>query len=72
VKAPWDCQDLLYPPPHPAFLEMHYFTSISKAIKGSRDDHKLDDDNDGDDDDDEEEEEEEEEEELFNPAEMRN
>jgi len=44
VKAPWDRQDLLHPPPHPAFLEMHYFTSISKAMKGGGDDCELDDD----------------------------
>ncbi|KIM72616.1 hypothetical protein PILCRDRAFT_15965 [Piloderma croceum F 1598] len=35
VKAPWDRRDVLYPPPHPVFLEMHYFTSISKAMEGS-------------------------------------
>ena len=46
MKAPWDRQDLLYPPPHPAFLEMHYFTSISKAMKGSEDNCELDDDDD--------------------------
>ncbi|KIM92275.1 hypothetical protein PILCRDRAFT_117680 [Piloderma croceum F 1598] len=43
VKAPWDRQDVLYPPPHPAFLEMHYFTSISRAMKDSEDDCELDD-----------------------------
>jgi hypothetical protein len=43
----------------PSFLEMHYFTSISKAMKGSEDDHELDDDDeDG--------------EELSEPAEVRN
>jgi hypothetical protein len=46
VKAPWDRQDVLYPPPHPAFLEMHYLTSISRAMKGSGDDCELDDDDD--------------------------
>jgi hypothetical protein len=43
VKAPWDHQDVLYPPPHPAFLEMHYFSSISRAMKGGGDDCELDD-----------------------------
>jgi len=37
VKSSWDCQDVLYPPLHPFFLEMHYCTSISRAMKGSRD-----------------------------------
>ncbi|KIM81053.1 hypothetical protein PILCRDRAFT_9089 [Piloderma croceum F 1598] len=44
VKAPWDLQDVLYPPLHPAFLEIHYFTSISRAMKGSGDNCELDDD----------------------------
>ena len=44
MKAPWDRQDVLYPPPHPAFLKLHYFTSISKAMKGSGDACELDDD----------------------------
>jgi hypothetical protein len=35
---------VLYPPPHPAFLKLHYFTSISKAMKGSGDVCELDDD----------------------------
>ena len=46
MKAPWDTPDVLYPPPLPAFLQMHYFTSISKAMKGSGDDYELDDDED--------------------------
>ena len=40
---------MLYPPPHPAFLELHYFTSISRAMKGSGDDCELDDDDDDED-----------------------
>jgi len=48
VKAPWERKDVLYPPPHPAFLEMHYFTSIVRAMKGSGDDCELDDDDDED------------------------
>ena len=44
MKAPWDRQDVLYPSPHPAFLELHYFTSISEAMKGSGDVCELDDD----------------------------
>ena len=44
MKAPWDCRDVLYPPPHPVFLEMHYFTSISRAMQGSVHDCALDDD----------------------------
>jgi hypothetical protein len=56
VRAPW--QDVLYPHPHFNILEMHYFTSISRAMKGRMDDSRLDDDDDDDDDDDEEEEEE--------------
>ena len=44
MKAPWECQDELYPPPHPTFLELHYLTSISKAMKGSGEDYELDDD----------------------------
>jgi hypothetical protein len=46
VEAPWDSPDVLYPPPLPAFLQMHYFTSIAKAMKGSGDDYELDDDED--------------------------
>ena len=48
VKAPWDTPDVLYPPPHPVFLQMHYFTSIAKAMnmKGDGDDYELDDDED--------------------------
>jgi hypothetical protein len=46
VKAPWDSPDVLYPPPLPVFLEMHYFTSIAKAMKGGGDDYELDDDQD--------------------------
>jgi hypothetical protein len=34
---------VLYPPPLPAFFEMHFFTSIAKAMKGSGDDYELDD-----------------------------
>jgi hypothetical protein len=48
VKAPWDSLYVLYPPPLPAFLEMHYCTSIAKAMEGSGDDHELDDDDDED------------------------
>jgi len=44
VKAPWDSPYVLYPPPLPAFFEMHYFTSIANAMEGSGDDCKLDDD----------------------------
>ncbi|KAF8812306.1 hypothetical protein BYT27DRAFT_7207720 [Phlegmacium glaucopus] len=44
VKAPWDSPYVLYPPPLPAFLEMHYFTSIAKAMEGSGDNCELDDD----------------------------
>jgi hypothetical protein len=44
VKAPWDRQDVLFPPPHPAFLELHYFTSISRNMKGSGDNEELDND----------------------------
>jgi len=44
VKAPWDSPYVLYPPPLSAFLEMHYYTSIAKAMKGSEDDYELDDD----------------------------
>jgi len=43
VKAPWDHQDVAYPPPHPTFLEMHYFSLISKAMKGSAEDNEVDD-----------------------------
>ena len=49
--APWDSPDVLYPPPLPAFLEMHYLTSIANAMKGSReldDDDELDVDDDDD------------------------
>jgi hypothetical protein len=44
VKAPWERQDVLYPPPHPNLLRLHYSTSIPKAMKGSGDDYDLDDD----------------------------
>ncbi|KIM81728.1 hypothetical protein PILCRDRAFT_37892, partial [Piloderma croceum F 1598] len=43
VKAPWESPDVLYPPPHPSFLEMHYFTSIAKAMKGDAGNYELDD-----------------------------
>lgn len=33
VKAPWSCQDMLYPAPHPIFLEMHYLTTMSRATE---------------------------------------
>jgi hypothetical protein len=56
VKAPWKSPDVLYPPPHPSFLEMHYFTSIVKALKGGTGDYEHDDDDD--------------EEELSEPAEV--
>jgi hypothetical protein len=46
VKAPWDSPYVLYPPPFPAFLEMHYCIFIAKAMKGSGDDYELDDDDD--------------------------
>lgn len=35
VKAPWDSLDVLYPPPLPTFLGMHYSTSIANAMKAS-------------------------------------
>jgi hypothetical protein len=35
---------VFYPPPHPSFLELHYFTSISRAMEGSKDNYELDDD----------------------------
>jgi hypothetical protein len=38
VTAPWDTPDALYPPPHPAFLERHYFASIAKAMKDDDED----------------------------------
>ena len=41
---------MLYPPPHPSFLDRHYFTSIANAMKGSGDDYELDVDDDDDDD----------------------
>ena len=44
MKAPWKSPDVLYPPPHPSFLEMHYFTSIVKALKGGTGDYEHDDD----------------------------
>jgi hypothetical protein len=43
VKAPWNCQEVLYPSPHPIFLKMHYLTSISRGIRDSRSNCKLDD-----------------------------
>ena len=46
VKAPWDSPDALFPPPHPLFLNMHYSTSIAKAMKARGDDDELDDDED--------------------------
>jgi len=46
VKAPWDSPCVLYPPPLPGFLQMHFFTSIAKAMTGSGDDRELDDDDD--------------------------
>jgi hypothetical protein len=48
VKAPWERRDVLFPPPHPAFLEMHYFTSIARAMEGSGYDCEPDDDDDED------------------------
>ena len=59
MKVPWESPDVLYPPPHPSFLGMHYFTSIAKAMKGGAGDYELDDDDDD-------------EEELSEPAEVRN
>jgi hypothetical protein len=44
VKAPWVNEDVLFPPPHPSFLEIHYFTSITKAMKGDAGDYDLDED----------------------------
>ena len=44
MKAPWDGQGLLLPPPSHEFLHMHYSTSITKAMKGNGDDYELDDD----------------------------
>jgi hypothetical protein len=54
VTAPWDCEDpdALFPPPLPAFLELHYFSSIFRAMKACADDNELDD---GDDDEEEKE-----------------
>ena len=46
MKAPWARPDDLYPPPLPHFLRLHYSTSIANAMKGSADDHELDDDDD--------------------------
>ena len=37
---------MLYPPPHPTFLEMHYCTSISRAMEASGDNREPDDDDD--------------------------
>jgi len=48
VKAPWDSPNVLYPPPLPTFLEMHYITSIANAMQGSEDDYELDVDDDDD------------------------
>lgn len=36
---------MLFPPPLPTFLEMHYAASIAKAMKGGGDDYELDADN---------------------------
>jgi hypothetical protein len=47
VKAPWECHDACFPPPHPDFLDLHYVTGVSRAM---RDDNELD----SDDEDDEE------------------
>ena len=52
MKVPWDSPNVLYPPPHPSFLHMHYFTSIANAMKGGGDDYELDVDDDDDDDND--------------------
>jgi len=46
VTAPWTGGSALFPPPLPQLLEMHYFTSISKAMKGNADDDELEDDDD--------------------------
>lgn len=46
VKAPWDGSNILFPPPLPAFLEIHYFLSIAKAMKGGGGDYELDGDGD--------------------------
>ena len=48
VTSPWDYQDKLDPPPLPTFLKLHYFTSISSAMKGSEDNCELDDNDDED------------------------
>ena len=42
MKAPWDSPNVLFPPPLPTFLEMHYAASIAKAMKGGGDDYELD------------------------------
>ncbi|KIL60201.1 hypothetical protein M378DRAFT_14286 [Amanita muscaria Koide BX008] len=42
VKAPWDSLDVLYPPPLPTFLGMHYTTSIADAMKACESDYELD------------------------------
>lgn len=46
MKAPWDHPDVLYPPPHAVFLEMHYHTSIAMAMKANGDDYEPDGDDD--------------------------
>jgi hypothetical protein len=59
VKAPWDTPDVKYPPPLPALLEMHYQTSIAKAMEANGGDYELYDDDYDD-------------EELSEPEEVRN
>lgn len=46
MKAPWDYPNVLYPPPLPAFLQIHYITSIAMAMEGNGKDYELDDDDD--------------------------
>ena len=43
MKAPWNGQGLLLPPPSYEFLHMHYSTSITMAMKGNGDHYELDD-----------------------------
>ncbi|KAF5386188.1 hypothetical protein D9615_002388 [Tricholomella constricta] len=59
VKAPWNGADILFPPPHSSFLEMHYVTSIANSMKGGGIDYRLEDDEDD-------------EEELSEPEEVHN
>jgi hypothetical protein len=46
VTAPWESQNPLLPPPHPAFLEEHYLRSIVAGMKGAAENDDDDDDDD--------------------------